>query len=100
MTHESSVEVVDQYSSVLLEQLNATSITDTLVTRGLLTETDRQVIDTAANEYQKNHYILERVHNMDNEKLKLFCDVLQGIGNQQHIGGTLMNSQCTAVNIL
>ena len=95
MAHASSVEIIDQYSSVLLEQLNAMSITDTMVSRGLLTETDREVINTAANEYQKNYYILERVQNMDNYQLLLFCDVLQGVGNQKNIGGTLMSSQCT-----
>ena len=97
MTHVSSLEIVEQYSSVLLEQLNAASITDTMVTRGLLSETDREVISTAANEYQKNYYILERVQNMDNYQLLLFCDVLQGAENQQHIGGTLITSQYTQV---
>jgi len=95
VTHGSSVEIIEQYSSVLLEQLHAASIADTMVAHGLLTETDREVISTAANEHQKNYYILERVQNMDNHQLLLFCDVLQGVGNQRHIGGTLMNSQYT-----
>ena len=87
----SPVKRIDQFGDMLLEQLHATSVVPAMADRGLLTSEDVQVINLAASEYQKNSYILGRVQNMDNRSLLRFCDILQSMGHQQHIGAGLIN---------
>ena len=87
----SSVELIDRYGSVLLEQLNATSLATIMHSRRLLSDEDFRTINSAAMEYQKNSYILARVQNMDNCGLLQFVDILQSLDHQQHIGMQLIN---------
>jgi len=86
----SSVELVDRFGVVLLEQMNANSVAPIMADRNLLTKEDVHVISLAATEYQKNGYILERVQNMDNCGLLRFCDILQSLAHQEHVGIALI----------
>ena len=87
----SSVELIDRYGTVLLEQLNPTSFATIMHDRRLLGNEDYRIINSAATEYQKNSYILARVQNMDNCGLLRFVDILQSLDHQQHIGMPLIN---------
>ena len=87
----SSVELIDRYGRVLLEQLNAISLTTIMHDRRLLSDEDFRTVNLAATEYQKNSYILARVQNMDNCGLLQFVDILQSLDHQQHIGMQLIN---------
>ena len=96
----SSVELVDRYGTVLLEQLNATSFATTMHDRRMLGNEDFRVINSAATEYQKNSYILARVQNMDNFSLLRFVDILQSLDYQRHIGMPLINGNDFILKIL
>ena len=86
-----TVEFLDRYGTVLLEQLNAPSIIPILVERRLLSSDEARIINSAPTEYQKNSYILDRVQDMDNRCVLRFCDILQSQGHHQHIGMPMMN---------
>ena len=74
-----------------MEHLNATSVVPIMEERQMLTAEDLHIINSAATEYQKNSYILRHVQDMDNSGLLRFCNILQRLDHQQHVGMTLIN---------
>ena len=87
----SSVELVDRYGTMLLEQLNPMSFAAIMHDRRLIGNEDFRLMNSAATEYQKNSYMLARVQNMDNFSLLRFIDILQSLHHQQHVGMPLIN---------
>jgi len=87
---ESSKDIVDHFYHYMSQELDADSIVYQMITQKLLIEDDLQSVTLATNKYQKNCFVLEKVRLMNTSSLTSFCNLLQHVDHQKHIGTTLL----------
>ena len=80
-------DFIDHYYEYLSVNMDAEVITELMVSQQLLSE---DTVMAASSDYQKNCLVLERVRLMNVQSLLSFGQLIQSIGNQKHIGTTLL----------
>ena len=80
--------LVSYYHGLLLRELDADSLTDTMFSCDLLTRNEQAIISTGHSIHQRNQMLLEYIQCMDMQALMSFCEVVQEMWPQ--IGSQLI----------
>ena len=86
------MDIIDHYFHYLCQEMDADLIVQQMVSFQLpvLNQDDIAFIMTAINQHQKNYLMLEKVRLLDLTSLTTFCNLLESIDHQKHIGLTLL----------
>ena len=71
-------------------ELDADFVVHEMITQKLFTEDELHSVSVATSKYQKSCLVLEKVRLMNIASLISFCNLLQNIDHQKHIGSTLL----------
>lgn len=89
--------LVSYYHGLLLRELDADSLTDTMRSNGLLTHHEQAMISTGHSVHQRNRMLLEYTQHMDIKVLMSFYEVVQEMWPQ--IGSQLITGMSVYTHI-
>ena len=89
------MDIIDHYYHYLSQEMDGDLIVQEMASlqSPVLNENDIAFIRTAINQYQKNCYILEKVRVMDLAPLTTFCNLVECIYHERHLGLTLLKGK-------
>ena len=88
---ETSKDIIDHFYHYLSCEMDSDAIVQEMSTQQLFSDNDLLTISTAINKYHKNCLVLDRVRLMNVTTLMTFCNLVQRIDHQKHIGIALLN---------